>query len=105
MSDNYQLILSAIKNKQQVTAIYQGQYREMCPHIIGTKNGKQHALFYQFAGESNSGPITPNSKDNWRCLAIDQLTDIKLKKGEWHTYNNYNQKDRCIDNIDIKIDL
>ena len=44
----YNFLKQAIISKQQVIATYNGYYREMCPHVLGTKNGKQHCLFYQF---------------------------------------------------------
>ncbi len=47
MPNNYDLIAKAIKEKLQVTASYQGFYREMCPHALGSKNGRKQALFYQ----------------------------------------------------------
>ena len=55
----YDLIRQAIIEKKQVVAIYNGHQREMCPHVIGTKNGRQKALFYQFGGTSSSRPIVP----------------------------------------------
>jgi hypothetical protein len=56
MSNTYNAIRNAIANKQQVVATYKGHVREMCPHVIGTKNGREQALFYQFGGTSSSGP-------------------------------------------------
>ena len=74
MSNNYDLIAKAIKEKLQVTAFYQGFYREMCPHALGSKNGRKQALFYQFGGESSKGTVTPGSTFNWRCIPIGGST-------------------------------
>ncbi|KNH33898.1 hypothetical protein NAS92_22590 [Pantoea brenneri] len=103
MSEKYQLIAQAIREKLQITAIYQGYYREMCPHALGSKNGRHQALFYQFGGDSSKGPVTPGAKSNWRCIPVDGLTDIKLKQGEWHTAENHSQAQTCVDQIDIEI--
>ena len=100
----YQLIKEAIETKQQITATYKGFYREMCPHVIGMKNGKEQSLFFQFGGSSSSqGAITP-STGGWRCLAINELTDVKIREGEWHTNKNHSQKQSCVDNIDAEIE-
>ena len=56
----YELVKYAILNKKQIIAEYQGHYREMCPHAIGTKNGYQQALFYQFGGSSSKGIVMVN---------------------------------------------
>lgn len=103
MSSNYDLIYKAIEERLQVTAYYQGHYREMCPHSLGTKHGKHQALFYQFGGASSKGPITVGSTLNWRCIPIDGLTDVSLQKGPWHTASNHSQAQTCVDHIDIEV--
>jgi len=45
--NTYNVIRQAIIDKQQVIGNYDGHFREMRPHVIGTKNGRQQALFYQ----------------------------------------------------------
>lgn len=67
MSSVYDIVRNAIATKQIIVATYQGHMREMCPHVIGRKNGREQALFYQFGGTSSSGPIVADSPKNWRC--------------------------------------
>ena len=100
---SYSLIKNAILNKQQVHATYHGFRRLMCPHAIGTKNGKNQALFYQFGGESSQGTIVSPSPSNWRCIPIDTLTDIQIVGGQWHTYGNHSTPSKCIDTIDVEV--
>ena len=102
-SANYNLIRNAILNKQQVVATYSGHTREMCPHVIGIKNDKEHALFYQFGGSSSSGLIVPNSKDNWRCISISGLTNVSVRSGQWHSAGNHSREQTCVDEIDVEI--
>ncbi|TGG94371.1 hypothetical protein [Escherichia coli] len=103
MSNNYNLIAKAIKEKLQVTAYYQGFYREMCPHALGSKKGRKQALFYQFGGESSKGTVTPGSTFNWRCIPIDGLTEVTLQSGQWYTAENHSQAQTCVDQIDIEV--
>jgi hypothetical protein len=99
----YNAIREAIINKQQVITTYQGYDREMCPHVIGTKNGREQCLFYQFAGTSSSGPILTNSFKNWRCIPIEGLGEIVVRSGKWHTGDNHSRPQTCVDNIDIEV--
>jgi hypothetical protein len=101
VSADYSLIRQAILDRSQVRATYQGRFREMCPHALGTKNGRQQALFFQFAGESNRG-LPPGG--DWRCLPLDGLTDVSLHEGPWHTDDRYDQTQSCIDEIDVALD-
>ncbi|EGP4234812.1 hypothetical protein IZS89_004663 [Escherichia coli] len=103
MYNNYDLIAKAIKEKLQVTAYYQGFYREMCPHALGSKKGRKQALFYQFGGESSKGTVTPGSTFNWRCIPIDGLTEVTLQSGQWYTAENHSQAQTCVDQIDIEV--
>ena len=102
-SANYVTIRDAILNKQQVVATYQGHVREMCPHVIGTKGGREQALFYQFGGISSSGPIIQNSPKNWRCIPIEGLSNITVRSGAWHSGGNHSQAQTCVDDIDVEI--
>jgi hypothetical protein len=104
-TDNYALIWEAIERKQQVLAIYQGYYRELCPHSIGiNKHGERQGLFYQFGGESRSGLGPPGSPDNWRCIRIDELSDIRLRDGEWHTAPHHTRPQMCVfHRVDLSI--
>jgi hypothetical protein len=47
---SYALIRGAILDRRQVHATFQGRFRELCPHVLGTKNGRRQALFFQFGG-------------------------------------------------------
>jgi hypothetical protein len=95
------LIVAAIQQKLIVTATYQGRVRIMCPHVVGYKATKQHgqelnALFFQFAGESKSG-LPPGGE--WRCIHLDQLTNISTAPGEWHTAPDHSRPQTCVDHI------
>lgn len=103
-SSIYQLIRSAILNKQQIVATYQGHVREMCPHVIGTKNGREQALFYQFGGTSSSG-IVAGSSANWRCIPIDGLSGVTAMDGEWRTADNHSRSQTCVDDVDVEVEI
>lgn len=99
----YEVIKEAIQNKKQIIAQYRGHAREMCPHVIGVKSGRQQALFYQFGGTSSSGQITPNSPNNWRCIPIQGLSNVRSQDGEWHTGTNHSRPQTCVDDIDVVV--
>ena len=97
------LLRDAIQQKRQVSARYQGQEREFCPHILGTKNGKFHCLVYQFAGTSAKGLI-PGSPDNIRCFALDGLSAVSVRDGVWHTSPLFaTSTQTCVDVIDTQV--
>jgi hypothetical protein len=103
ISTNYSTIRTAILGKKHVVATFQGHVREMCPHVIGTKGGRERALFYQFGGTSSSGPIIPNSPKNWRCIPIEGLSNISVRQGAWHSGVNHSQPQTCVDEIDVQV--
>ncbi len=105
MSSSYHIVRNAIANKQIITATYQDHVREMCPHVIGRKNGREQALFYQFAGDTSSGPIVEDAPKNWRCIPIDGLSNVSSKPGTWRTFANHSRAQTCVDEIDLEVTL
>jgi hypothetical protein len=103
---SYELIRQAIIEKKSIHATYKDAHREMCPHVLGTKNGRQHALFYQYGGESNSRPIQPDgSAVNWRCLDIAELTNVTLVEGAWHSAPNHSRPQTCVGEVDVEVEF
>jgi hypothetical protein len=100
MSDTYSTVRQALEDQNQIVATYKGLVREMCPHAIGTKDGREQAIFFQFAGESSKG--LPDGGE-WRCLAIDGLSDVSVRSGEWHTGTSHSQPNTCIDEVDVEV--
>lgn len=102
-SPAYALLRQAIVRRQQVLATYKGLPRSFCPHALGRKAGVAHCLVYQFAGRSSSRVITPSSPDNWRCMIVDELQDVRVREGPWYTAWNFLEPSSCIDEIDVSL--
>jgi hypothetical protein len=96
----YELIRRAIERREQVRAEYNGYRREMCPHVLGQKNGRAQALFYQFAGGSESGLEAVGSPENWRCIPVDGLTNVEVVAGTWYTAA-HSEPQTCVDDVDL----
>lgn len=94
----YETVRQAILNKQQVIATYDGHRREMCPHVIGTKDGVERTLVYQFGGTSSSGNIP-----QWRCMDIDRLSNVSVRSGQWHTSGGHSKPQTCVDVVDVEV--
>jgi hypothetical protein len=101
--DNYALIRDAVVRKRQVIAIYHGRRRELCPHVLGTKRGRRQALFYQFGGESQSGLGPLGSATNWRCIPVDELSDVRTRDGQWFTADDHSRPETCVDYVDVQV--
>jgi hypothetical protein len=99
-SRNYAIIRQAIIDKQQITATYHGLRREMCPHVIGTTDGREHALFYQFGGHSSRGLSFDGSPDNWRCMFVDELFHVTARPGRWHSAPEHTRHNNCVQAVD-----
>lgn len=96
-TNTYALIRQAIEQRMHVLATYHGFHREMCPHSIGVnKWGEQQALFYQCAGQSSRELGPPGSPDNWRCLRIDELRDVSVRHGNWHSAPDHTRPQTCV---------
>ena len=98
--DVYALLEQAILHRDQVSATYEGEVREFCPHALGAKGGKRHVLGYQFGGASQSG--LPAGGE-WRCFAVDRLANLSIRPGPWHTAPNVFNPQSYLDEIDVVV--
>jgi hypothetical protein len=99
-SATYTLFRNAILGEQQVLCTYDGRYRELCPHIIGTnRRGEEVVLAWQFAGES-SGPLP-----QWRCMRLANVRNARARVGPWHEGRSHRTEQTCVSNIDLDINI
>jgi hypothetical protein len=97
VSEIYELLRYAATRKQPIAAIYDGQPRLLCPRVGGRKSGQLHVLCYQFGGSSNSAePLALEGEGVWRCLTVEKLSHVELRKETWHTEPR-SKTQTCID--------
>jgi hypothetical protein len=100
-SDAFELIKRAIVEKKVISAAYHERRRELCPHVLGWKAEREHALFFQVGGDSAKGLAAVGS---WRCLNLDELSDVEIYEGEFRTGPGYyDNPQKCVDNIEAQI--
>jgi hypothetical protein len=98
----YKLVWAAVANKKPVEAIYQGRPRLFCPHRLGrNRQGQVRVLCYQYGGESQSGLQPMGSSANWRCVALEKLSRVKLVEGPWRTAPNHSRPASCVTETEI----
>jgi hypothetical protein len=98
----YRLVWTAVENKQPIEAMYQGRLRLFCPHRLGrNREGRLRVLCYQYGGESRSGLQPAGSPANWRCVALEKLSKVKLTDDAWHTAPNHLRPASCVAEADI----
>jgi predicted nucleic acid-binding protein len=100
----FRLFHEAILSRQQITCTYHGQFREVCPHILGHRNGEEKALVFQFGG--GSGTRLPSGGE-WRCLKLAEVAAIQVRAGPWHSGRYHRSTQRCVDivYIDVNTDV
>ena len=104
VNETYELLRRAAARRQPVAAMYDGHPRLLCPHVLGRKSGRLHVLFYQFGGNSNSGlPVVPEGVGDWRCLAVEKLSQVELSAEAWHAQQR-SRRQTCIDEVDFDVD-
>jgi hypothetical protein len=98
----YRVVWTAVANKQPIEAMYQGRLRLFCPHRLGrNRQGRLRVLCYQYGGESLSGLQPAGSPSNWRCIALEKLSKVKLVDDAWRTAPNHSRPASCVAEADI----
>ena len=72
----------------------------------GLKDTEAVANFYNGGlGGSGSGPQPgPDGVGDWRCLAVEKLSQVALTTGAWRTQARARPQ-RCIEQIDFDFDV
>lgn len=99
-SSAYQTLRQAVLSRQQIICDYSNHQREVCPHTLGHKAGREKVLAWQFGGSSSSG-LPPGGE--WRCLFVDEISNVSARSGAWHTGGQHTQPQTCVDNIDVEV--
>jgi hypothetical protein len=100
-SDAFELVKQAILEKKVILAVYHERQRELCPHVLGWKTNREHALFFQVGGDSVKGLASTGS---WRCLNLDGLTEVESQEGAFVTGPSYyDNPQKCVDKIEAQI--
>jgi hypothetical protein len=98
---NYDLIRSAVLNRNSLSAWYKGHLRLFSPFLLGTRAGDPHVLGYQFDGTSEKALAPEGSPENWRCLRVAELTQVAAIPGIWHAAPKGKGHQHCIDKVDV----
>jgi predicted DNA binding CopG/RHH family protein len=97
---NYELFAKAIRGRKQIICTYRGHYREVCPVILGHRDGEERALTYQFGGKS-SGRLPPDGA--WRCFTLSEVTNVELRDGPWFSGTAHTQPQGCVVDVDLDV--
>jgi hypothetical protein len=74
----------------------------LCPHRLGRNSGGElRVLCYQYGGQSKSGLEAAGSPENWRCMAREKLSQVKLLDDRWRTGPNHSRPASCVVEVDI----
>jgi hypothetical protein len=95
------IIRDAILKRQQLSFVASERRRELCPHVLGTRQGVWHVYGWQFGGDSREGDIP-----DWRCIDLNSITShILARDGEWHRgWRPTHAMQTCIDVIHAEVD-
>lgn len=103
METVYRTVYEAVKGRRPISAVYHSLPRLFCPHRLGRNSkGGRRVLCYQYGGESETGLGPPGSPDNWRCVVLEELSEVILLHGPWRTAPNHSRPASCI--VDAGID-
>jgi hypothetical protein len=99
-SETFRTLHRAILDRKQITCVYQGAYREICPHILGHSGGVEKALVFQFGGESSKGLPAGGQ---WRCLFLADVAQVHARDGRWHSGSGHQTTQTCVESIYIDV--
>ena len=99
-------VRAAIIHRRPIAALYRGRRRLLCPHLLGwNRQRRLLVLCYQYGGDSESGLKPAGAPDNWRCLAVEHLSQVESLDDPWQTAENHSRPQRCIEEVELDVDV
>jgi predicted DNA binding CopG/RHH family protein len=98
----YKLFAKAMRERKQITCTYRGHHREVCPIILGHRDGQERALTYQFGGRSSR---RLPSHGAWRCFSLSEITNVELRDGPWFSGDAHTRPQGCVVDVDLDVNL
>ena len=100
-STTYALFLTAMRERRQLTCVYQGHAREVCPILLGRTGLEEKALVFQFGGATSTGPIP--APGDWKCLRLADVRDVALRDGPWHAGHQHSAAQSCMKMVEYDV--
>ena len=98
-------IRAAIVHRRAVAALYRGRKRLLCPHLLGwNRQRRLQVLCYQYGGDSETGLEPAAPSENWRCLSVENLSQVEFLDGPWQTAENHSRPQTCIEDVELDVD-
>jgi hypothetical protein len=97
----YELFLSAMRGRKQVSCIYQGHPREVCPILLGRTGLEEKSLVFQFGGRTSEGPIKQGG--DWKCFRLAEVADVALHDGQWHSGGRHSAAQHCVKTVEYDV--
>ena len=83
-------------------AFYRGRHRLLCPlDWVGIERSNPGCCVTNTAGDSERGLAPAGSAANWRCMAVDELSEVKLLEDVWRTAPKHLRPQTCIAEVDV----
>ena len=99
---NYQTIWRAIRERKQITCLFDGKYREACPIILGyARDGQERVLVFQVGGQTSPGSKLPG----WRSFDLADVHDLKLRVGPWTEGTGHARPQSHIRFVDVDVNI
>jgi predicted nucleic acid-binding protein len=96
-SATFRLFHEAILGEKQVVFTYDGLPREVCPYVLGHKDGVEKVLTFQFGGRTGSGRL------GWKCFDVAKVRNARTQDGPWHGGAEHRKAQRCVDDVYIDV--
>jgi uncharacterized protein len=101
-SEMFRVFHRAIMEEKQMVFTYRGAPREVCPYILGHKNGVEQVLTFQFAGENERGLKV---RGQWKCFKLAEVRNARMRDGAWHGDAEHRKTQRCVDDVYIDVNM
>jgi len=101
-SVTYKTLWRAVRQRKQISCVFEGRYREACPIILGySSDGRERVLVFQIGGQTRPGSKLPG----WRSFRLAGVHDLKLRDGPWAEGASHTRTQSHIRFVDVDVNI
>ena len=101
-SKEYAVIWRAIRERERVTFVHDGKFRELYPVILGySAEGREALMGYQYGGQTSPGKRLPG----WRCFRLADVHDVTSRKQGWLEGGSHKRAQACVQFVDVDVNI
>src|SRR5215471_16395464 len=104
LEEIYRLVWTAVRHRQTNRSHVPAKTAAILPASTWPESGRTTAFLLPVWWRESERTPSHGSRANWRCVALEKLSRVKLLQDAWHTAPNHSRPGSCVSKPDMDVE-